>query len=608
MSLLSALGDWPTGLHLLRPQWLWALLALPLLYAWWRRRTVRHSAWRAAVDPHLLPHLLEPGGGRRGHAALALGLLAYALAVLALSGPSWRQVEQPAWQTRAPLVVALDLSSASTATDLPPSRLLQARAKLATLLRERSGGQVALVAYAGDAFTVAPLTDDAANVALFLDALEPSVMPVDGQRGDRAIAWSLRLLRQAGFDQGDILLMTDHADPRAIAAAAEARRQGYRVSALGLGSAAGSAYRTGLGAIAHARLDAGSLQALASEGGGAYAALAPGDGDLAALGVLDPAHTGGSLAGGSAGRQWQDQGYWLLLPLLLLALPAFRRGAATAAVLLCLWLPLQPVPVAAASVAPASASAPAAAPASGALWRRPDQQAHARMRAGIDAYRGGDFEAAARAFASVDSADGHYNRGNALAKAGRYREAIAAYERALALQPGMPDALANKAAVEAFLQRQPPPGPRQQQRGRDRDGDGGEPGDARGQGERKPGEGDDAPEQPPPGESSAPSEPTDPADPPGAQDAERQQQADAAMREALEREREQAARQQAAREAAGKARQAAAAADPDETPEQRERRLANQAWLQRVPDDPGGLLRRKFALEYARRQRQGDTP
>jgi Ca-activated chloride channel homolog len=80
------------------------------------------------------------------------------------------------------------------------------------------------------------------------------------------------------------------------------------------------------------------------------------------------------------------------------------------------------------------------------------------------------------------------------------------------------------------------------------------------------------------------------------------------MREALEREREQAARQQAAREAAGKARQAAAAADPDETPEQRERRLANQAWLQRVPDDPGGLLRRKFALEYARRQRQGDTP
>lgn len=602
-----AITEWYAGLHLLRSQWLWALLAMPLLYWWWRRRVGRESAWREAVDPHLLPHLLESGGGRRGHAALALGLIGYALAVLALSGPSWRQVEQPAWQTRAPLVVALDLSTAITATDLPPSRLLQARAKLATLLRERSAGQVALVAYAGDAFTVAPLTDDAANVALFLDALEPSVMPVDGQRGDRAIAWSVRLLRQAGFDQGEILLMTDHADPRARAAAAEARRQGYRVSALGLGTAAGSAYRTGMGAIAHARLDAGSLQALAAEGGGTYAALASGSDDLAALGVLDPPHTDGSVAGGSAGRRWQDQGYWLLPPLLLLGLLAFRRGAATAAVLLCLWLPLVPVP--AAAMTAASATAPATASSSRSLWQRPDQQAHARMRDGIEAYRRGDFDAAQQAFAAVDSADGHYNRGNALAKAGRYREAIAAYDRALAAQPGMPDALANKAAVEAFLQRQPPPGPRQQQRGRDQDGDGGEQGDSQGQGERNPGEGEDASSQPPPEGASTSPEPADPtgaADPPGEDDAERQQQADAAMREALEREREQAAQQQAAEQARQEA--AAAASDPDETPEQRERRLANQAWLQRVPDDPGGLLRRKFALEYARRQRQGGTP
>ena len=91
---------------------------------------------------------------------------------------SWRQREQPLWQTRAPLVVALDLSSAILANDLPPSRLLQARAKIAELLKERAGGQVGLVAYADEAYTVAPLTDDAANVALFLDALSPDVVPV----------------------------------------------------------------------------------------------------------------------------------------------------------------------------------------------------------------------------------------------------------------------------------------------------------------------------------------------------------------------------------------------------------------------------------------------
>src|SRR5690606_5059755 len=157
------------ALHFLRPQWLWALLALPLLAWAWRRHRARRGAWREAVDAHLLPHLLERGEGRRGIAALGALLLGFAVAVLALAGPSWRQGEQPLLQGEAPLVVVLEMSGAMLAADLPPSRLLQARAKLATLLERRSGGQVGLVVYADDAYTVAPLTRDAANVALFLD-------------------------------------------------------------------------------------------------------------------------------------------------------------------------------------------------------------------------------------------------------------------------------------------------------------------------------------------------------------------------------------------------------------------------------------------------------
>ena len=211
-----------SALHFLRPWWLGALLALPLLVWWWRARRRSRSAWRDVVDPHLLSHLLQTGGDRRSRLVIWPAMLGYVLAVLALAGPSWRQVVQPLWQSRTPLVIALDLSSATLAADLPPSRLAQARAKLATLLHERNGGQIALVAFAGDAFTVAPLTDDAANVALFLDSLQPDVMPVDGQRADRAIAWSVQLLKRAGATGGDIVVLTDHADSAAIAAAATA--------------------------------------------------------------------------------------------------------------------------------------------------------------------------------------------------------------------------------------------------------------------------------------------------------------------------------------------------------------------------------------------------
>ena len=119
-----------TALHFLRPHWLWALAALPVLAWAWRAQRQRRSAWRGHVDAHLLPHLLVTGGSG-ARAGVVVAAMAYVLAVLALAGPSWRQADQPLWQAQRPLVVVLDLSSRITAADLPPSRLLQARATMA---------------------------------------------------------------------------------------------------------------------------------------------------------------------------------------------------------------------------------------------------------------------------------------------------------------------------------------------------------------------------------------------------------------------------------------------------------------------------------------------
>lgn len=413
-------------LHFHRPLWLLALLALPLLWWLWRRR--RQQGWRDAVDPHLLPHLLEPG---RGGAWLRLAgvSMAWTLAVVALAGPGWRQEEQPHWESRAPLVIALDLSSAILATDMAPTRLAQARAKVEALLRERHGGEVGLVAWAEDAYTVAPLTADGANIALFLDALAPEVMPVDGHRTDRAITHAATLLNQAGFDHGDILLVTGEAEPSATRIAAAVAAQGYRISVLGLGGARGGEYVDRGGVTRQARRDDASLRALADAGGGRYAALAIDDADLRTLAVLDPAAAGS--VRGSGQRAWLDQGYWLLLPLLALAALAFRRGAG---VLAAVPLAVLATSLALALPVPAQAQVQASDADEGGWWRRADQQAQQRIEQGVDAYRQGDFAAAEQAFAAAGArgADAQYNLGNALARQGRYDDAIAAYDRALA--------------------------------------------------------------------------------------------------------------------------------------------------------------------------------
>lgn len=565
-------------LHFLRPAWLLALAALPLLALLIRR--VRRTAgdWRRAIDPHLLPFLLEPGAARRRRLLAGAAIAAYALASVALAGPAWREVEQPTWQTREPLVVAVDLSSAVLATDVAPSRAAQLRARLQRLLQAHRDGPIALVAYADDAFTVAPLTDDAANVALFVDALQPDVMPVDGQRPARAIAWSRQLIERAGYARGRIVLVTDHADAAAVRAAAEAQAAGIDVAAVGLGTPSGATVRTPSGGTVQVALDESSLRALARAGGGDYARLSLDGGDDAAFAA---GGGGGAQRGHAGGRSWADDGARVVPFVMLLALVVLVRRPRAAALLLVVALLPRPAPAAD-------------------VWVRGDQRAFRSVERGIELYRRGQFDRAAEAFAKSDTADAHYDRGNALAKAGRLEDAIAAYDEALHRRPGMADAIANRKAVVAAMKR------RQQQNEGSRQS--GQQGDASKQSQqpRNCASNDAAclsrngaqPPEPGPQQRTPPSRsnaaiPSTSAAPKPA-DPQRQAQADAAQREQMQRALQQAREQKARQDALRRM-----------TPAQRERRLADEAALMRVPDDPGSLLREKFRLEYERRQLGG---
>ena len=597
--------------HFQRPGWLWALLLLPLPWLAWRRHGAR--GWQGVVDPHLMRHLLVPGRAR-ARLRVAGVTLALALVVLALSGPGWRQAAQPLWKAQEPLVIALDLSDAITTPDLPPSRLAQARAKIATLLQQRKGGEVGLVAWADDAYTVAPLTTDAGNIALFLEALSPQVMPVAGARPERGLTHAAGLLQQAGFDQGRILLITGEADEASRKVAAALAARGYRVAVLGLGTEAGAMYRDREGRAARSRLDEAALRALAAAGKGGYARLSVDDGDLRALGVLEPAAMDGA-TGEGGDRTWLDQGYWLLLPVLLLAALAFRRGAGV----------LASLPLALLAGMAMLAATPRAAHASGAeatvpadsLWRRPDQQAQRRLERGVEAYRQGDFTAAADAFgaAAARGADAQYNLANALARQGRYDEALAAYDRALAQAPGREDAIANRAVVEAARKRKPPPGQGQGQgQGQEQEQNPGAP--------RQPGEqGQQAGADPPragerprdrqeAGQGSPPADGSASQDPPSRAGQQRpagagtDEDPEQARRRQAQADREQRERmgQALGERGADPATAKPSAAQDGRTPEQRQ---AHEAWLRRVPDDPGGLLWAKFRLEHERRQREG---
>ncbi|MCX7515072.1 VWA domain-containing protein [Frateuria hangzhouensis] len=612
--------------HFLRPAWFWLLLALPLL-AW---LALRGQGARAQlerlVDPALLPHLLHGRAQRRGvpPALLACGWL---LAVLALAGPSWSRVPQPLFADRAAQVVAISLSQRMLARDVAPSRLDRARYKARDLLAANHGGLNGLIAYAGEAFVVAPLTSDAHSLDDLLEALSPDTMPVEGDNAAAAIARGAALIRDAGTGGGSLVLVTDDAGARAQQAARQARAGGVRVSVLGVGTskgapvplAEGGFLRDAQGAVAMAGRDDAALAALAAAGGGRYVAMRADRADIQAL-QAELRVGGNDVATGQASAQWEDRGPWLLLPLLPLLALAFRRGWV-------LLLPLVLLPM-----LPARAEAGTWHD----LWQRRDQQAAQALHAGhpkqalalardpalrgAAAYRAGDYDKAIDALQPIDTTGAQYNLGNALSKAGRYQDALAAYDRALALDPRNADAKANRQAVADWLRRQPPqqPSPQdpQNQNGgksspsKQGNGDPQSKKDSQGnrRGEQQDGKQDNQGQQ-----GQGRQQPDAQGDRDGhgqqreqqganrpltAQERAEQQARMARAGEALEQQMDRALADKA--KTKGNEHQLGALDKGD--PQARLPAELRQA-LQRVPDDPGALLRRKFELEY--RQRHG---
>lgn len=214
-------------MSLLWPDWLrpWWLLALPLL-AWllWRlwHRERQSGRWQQLLPPAFHAVLLSGSGQRSNRLPLLALALAWLLAVLALLGPSWQQVQQSSQKPADPLVVMLELTPRMLAGDTPPTRLEQARRKLLDLLEARRDAQTAIVVYAGSAHSLVPLSDDLATSRNLLEALKPSLMPEAGQRADLAVQRALQLLEQAQLGQGRLLLITSSLDEQERSGIAQA--------------------------------------------------------------------------------------------------------------------------------------------------------------------------------------------------------------------------------------------------------------------------------------------------------------------------------------------------------------------------------------------------
>ncbi|MDQ7075885.1 MAG: VWA domain-containing protein [Gammaproteobacteria bacterium] len=599
--------------HFLRPFWLLLLPILAGLLVWWWQHRRQAGSWSAVVEPQLLPHLLTHQMGKASSWPLVAMMLAGVLMILALAGPAWQRLSQPLFRQQSALVILWDLSRSMLSTDLSPNRLQKARFKLLDLLHQRKEGQTALVVFAGSAYTVTPLTEDVLTIEAMLSSLHPDLMPNQGSRPELAIAKAVELFQQGGILHGQVLLLTDSDTLAAVTAARELKKSGHRLSVLAVGTvqgapiprAQGGFIKDAQGNIVLPGLNETVLRRVAAAGGGLYQSLSLGDQDLQRLQSLWISSHKEMSESQAQFDQWQEEGPWLLLLVLPLAALVFRRGYL---LLLVFLVPYAP---------------PSSALSWDELWLNQEQQAKQAFdqgqfeRAGkgfsdpnwrgAADYRAGKFEQSLQNWQSSEGAQGFYNRGNALARLGKLPEAVKAYEEALKKQPEFEDAEFNLAQVKAALKKQQQE--QQQKQDKDKQQQDGDQEQSNDQQQGSGGQQDQQSEQELSQSKQDQSQKPDAQNPSDSESQESEQQAEEKTSDQQSDRQTEPEKQSA--ESLEKAEAAEKEAEATEqqasqqqlTSEQQEQQLANEQWLRRIPDDPAGLLRRKFLYQY--RQQDG---
>ncbi|MBL4941224.1 MAG: VWA domain-containing protein [Colwellia sp.] len=651
--------------HFVRPYWLLAIIGLFFVLWLLKKHRFYQSPWQQFLPKHLSQVLVEGNSstqktttekGFLQQGGLIKPFLIGLLAIIALAGPAWQKLPQPVYQTERGSVLIMDMSYSMYATDIKPNRLTRARFKAIDLLNKINEGDTGLIAYAGDAFIISPLTQDIKNIELLLPSLTPEIMPELGANPLAALTLAHEMLLNAGHLNGDIYWFTDDVDNDEITDIYDWSNEfGHQLNILGIGSdrgapitlPSGELLKDHSGAIVVPRLPSQKLSSLAARGHGYYQTISNDDSDIDNLVLKDKFLNKNEQKNNSKkqqsqqmGDQWQEQGAWLLLLVLPLMLSYFRRGGAV------LMLPLTCLPLLFLLTFPLLSPASFAAENDGKLaiqpnkqisttqnlwnnlWQTSDQQAQQQYNQenyqaaagqfesaqwqGSAHYKDGNYQAALASFKQGEqagSANSLYNQGNALAQMQQYEQAIESYEQALTKNPDLQDAKDN---IEKIKQQQKQEQQQQEQQQGDQSQDDQskekQPTDKQSQDGQQQDKNEQAEDQQQGDqEQESPQQQNDPSSESEEQPQQNEtQESDKAQQDKEAKEKQQEQQQKAEHsEQQDKQNEQKTAAQIAAEQQAKETEQKHQQLLNKVTDDPYLLLRNKMQLEYQKRKQDG---
>ena len=443
-------------LHFNRPTW---LLLIPIvwllasLFSWQRS----DKALKTIVAAHLLPFLTDTN--HSGSIQKWLGLVSISLFVIGLSGISFSKTETELYSPKQKTVFIVDQSLSLYATDVRPNRLTRQKQILRDILNGDLEGEMALIAYAGDAYVVSPFTQDRKTLTHFLVALDPLIMPLYGSNLADALDLAQQLINPEDAPYTSFIVLTDDITPADEAQLTKVASAKISLEIISLGTAEGATMQLPDGQIlrhegitARAKTPVEQIEKATIAAGGHYY-----DHQISATQLAQVGHHASTAQQATksqfSGLTWQERGHWFALPFLFWLLWQFRSGYI---LMLLLAVGL-------------SGKEATASPLD--WFKTNDQRAQQAFDQGdwqsaaelfqeqrwkaASHYAGEAYDKAAQQLQPIaNSAADFYNLGNALALQQDLKAAAKAYQEALARQPDLQAAKENLNYVQKQLDEQ----------------------------------------------------------------------------------------------------------------------------------------------------------
>ncbi len=446
--------------HFLRPWWLLTIVSAFFFKRYFFGRQNINARWQKVIAPHLFTHLIVTGGkGKRVRPENAF-FFASIIAAIAMAGPSWQRSNSPFAEDQAPLAIVLDLSRSMGQTDIAPSRVERAKQKIHDLLKLRPGAKNGLIVYAGSSHTVIPLTNDPGVLENLLFSVQTDIMPLPGKSLSHAVPLVEKMLGKI-LCPATILVISDAATVSGIAAfSAHCAASDHQLIVYGIGlerGEKGNSENAGEDVFGEAFIPLAkkSLKDLARRCDGIYLETTPDKTDVEKIARHIDTHF---ISAEDSARPWIDAGYPLLFPLAAVFVFWFRRGWtltwSLAAVIVLLSGNMHPIHAGDHFILN--------------LWLTPDQQGRFYFEKGayLEAanrfkdplwkgtafYMNENFEAAAEIFSQIETPEGLFNLGNALAHGRHYGRALETYDRLLAILPDHADAKKNRQIIYRIIE------------------------------------------------------------------------------------------------------------------------------------------------------------